>query len=75
MDRRGAAEISLDDVEVNDGPAMVHVDVAGGGYASFNPSGHAQEREDEDSPVDNAPPLFRYCLGSLPFIQWMIVVS
>ena len=59
MDRRDPGEISLEEVEGGDSPAMVHVDVTGGGYASFNPTGHLQEREDDESPMDNAPPIFR----------------
>ena len=61
MERRNTNEICLEDVDGNesDSPAMVHVDMAGSGYASFNPTGHIQEREDEDSPADGAPVIFR----------------
>ena len=57
MDRRGAGEINLEDVDARDQPAMVHVDIAG--YASFNPTGHQQERFDDDQPSDAAQPMFR----------------
>ncbi|KAK6057739.1 hypothetical protein COOONC_04699, partial [Cooperia oncophora] len=67
MERRNR-EISLDDVEIEE-PALVHVETGGGGYASFNSAGHSQDREDEESAIDNAPPLFsKY--GDFHTIDW-----
>ncbi|KAK6738639.1 hypothetical protein RB195_020634 [Necator americanus] len=67
MERRHR-EISLDEVDMGD-PALVHVDTTGGGYASFNSAGHSHDREDDDYPVDNAPPLFsKY--GDFHTIDW-----
>ncbi|KAJ1364632.1 hypothetical protein KIN20_024761 [Parelaphostrongylus tenuis] len=65
MERRHR-EISLDEVDI-DGPALVHVET--GGYASFNSAGHSHDRDDEDGPVDNVPPLFsKY--GDFHTIDW-----
>ncbi|KIH44689.1 hypothetical protein ANCDUO_25285, partial [Ancylostoma duodenale] len=80
MERRHR-EISLDEVDMG-GPALVHVDTGGvwkcawrdeflapGGYASFNSAGHSHDRDDEEYPVDNAPPLFsKY--GDFHTIDW-----
>ncbi|CAD6198725.1 unnamed protein product [Caenorhabditis auriculariae] len=67
MERRNR-DLSLDEVEMdNSAPAMVHVDTLGGGYASFNSSGH-QDEEDE-SPNEPIPPLFsKY--GDFHTIDW-----
>ncbi|PAV89923.1 hypothetical protein WR25_15237 [Diploscapter pachys] len=69
MERRHR-DLSLDEVEINDSAqAAVHMEFSGGGYASFNPNGHSQDREEDESPMDNAPPLFgKY--GDFHTIDW-----